>query len=111
MLEQRISELTDAVKTLTEVLKAQPAPTQNVAADDAPVAETAPAGTSSEKPVRITIDTVRDALRDVSKAVSRDAALKVLDDAGYKRVSELPEDDYANFISMCREKIDEASDV
>jgi hypothetical protein len=63
---------------------------------------------AAKKPAGPTIADVRDKLREVSDALGREEAKALLEEFDVKKVTDLEESDFAEFIEACGEAIDEA---
>lgn len=62
-----------------------------------------PAPTTTDEPA-LTVDDIRDALVKINNAQGLDAAKAFMDRFGVVRVSDVPEDRYAEFITAAREQ-------
>ncbi len=117
MLEEKIDELTAAVKELTAVMSAGAAPKKTRKTKTKPEEvkeepETTCALPAEEKPepeikndnFPATLDDVKKAIIEVAKIPNgRDIAVAVLEEFGAKKATELKEDDYFMVIKTLKE--------
>lgn len=98
-LEQNVQELTAAIRDLIEATNggAEKAPEEKKAP-----AKKAPAKRGAKKaPAGPTITEVRDMLRKVSKDVSRKEAQALLGEYECKKITDLEEKDFVDFMADC----------
>lgn len=79
-------------------------------AEEKPAAAPAKRGRGGKKPAGPTIAEVRDKLREVSDTLGRDEAKGMLEEFDVKKVTDLEESDFAEFIEMCDEALEEGGD-
>jgi hypothetical protein len=119
-LEDRVSELTAAISLLTEVISdSDSTPTAEKAEKAAPVktkkaAEKKPvtkkkAPTKKKKSTGPTETEIRDILRQVHVKCGKPKAQELLTDYGVKKLAELEETEYAEFLEDAKEALEDAA--
>lgn len=99
-LEQNVQELTAAIRDLIDATAG--GTTEKAVEEKKAPTKKAPAKRGAKKaPAGPTIAEVRDLLRKVSKDVSRKEAQALLAEYDCKKVTDLTEEDYADFIKDC----------
>jgi len=123
-LEQKIEELTQAVIDLTEKMgNGATAPAEEPEPEDeeeeppkkkAPAKKSTPAkkepAKRGRKPAGPTLATIHDKLREVQDELGKDTVKELLEEFEVKKVSELEEEDYKEFLEACDEALEEAEE-
>lgn len=124
-LEQKIEELTQAVIDLTAAMgNGATAPAEEPEPEEeeeelpkkkTPAKKTTPAKKSTpakrgRKPAGPTLATVHDKLREVQDELGKDTVKELLEEFEIKKVSELEEEDYKEFLEACDEALEEADE-